>query len=503
MSDIEKQPEIENKVVREQQREEDVPLPGADIPTGWKYKSLNLGLFRLPYYASPKAQLILVAFTCFLCPGMFNALNGMGGGGQLDTFTANASNAALYAAFAVTAFLAGTVTNRLGVKIALAIGGTGYSLYIASFLSYNYDQNKGFCIFAGIILGICAGLLWTAQGAIMMSYPKEKSKGRYISWFWVIFNFGGVVGGLIPLGTNINRNEAATVSNGTYIGFLVLTFCGALMACSLVKTTQVVRTDGSHVIMMVHPSWATEMRGLVRTLVEDWYIIGLFPMFWASNWFYTYQFNGVNAAYFSVRTRALNSILYWTSQMIGATVFGYSLDYQGLSRPLKAKICWGALMVLTLAIWGGGYDFEKRFTRTDAASDDFVVKDWTSTGYVGPMFLYMFYGFFDSVWQTSVYWYMGSLSNNSRKLACFAGFYKGIQSAGGAVAFGVDAAKIPYVNEFGSCWGLLIGGLLIAAPVIFTKVRTTVAIDEDLKFSDETFDEVAPTAQRRASEPHE
>ena len=33
---------------------------------------------------------------------------------------------------------------------------------------------------------------------------------------------------------------------------------------------------------------------------------------------------------------------------------------------------------------------------------------------------------------TVIFRYMGSLSNNARKLANFAGFYKGIQSAGGA-----------------------------------------------------------------------
>ena len=40
-----------------------------DIPTGWKYKSIKIGPFTLPWYASPEAQLILVAIVCFLCPG--------------------------------------------------------------------------------------------------------------------------------------------------------------------------------------------------------------------------------------------------------------------------------------------------------------------------------------------------------------------------------------------------------------------------------------------------
>jgi len=41
--------------------------------------------------------------------------------------------------------------------------------------------------------------LWSAQGAIMLAYPPEASKGRYISWFWAVFNLGGVIGALVSL----------------------------------------------------------------------------------------------------------------------------------------------------------------------------------------------------------------------------------------------------------------------------------------------------------------
>lgn len=43
-------------------------------PTGWKYRARNVGPLMLPYYASPRAQLLVVSFVCFLCPGMFNAI---------------------------------------------------------------------------------------------------------------------------------------------------------------------------------------------------------------------------------------------------------------------------------------------------------------------------------------------------------------------------------------------------------------------------------------------
>lgn len=85
---------------------------------------------------------------------------------------------------------------------------------------------------------------------------------------------------------------------------------------------------------------------------------------------------------------------------------------------------------------------------------------------------------------------MGSLSNNARKLANFAGFYKGIQSAGAAGMWRLDAELTPYMTEFASCWGLLLGSMLIASPVIFFKVKNSTDIEEDLRFSDETAAEV-------------
>lgn len=165
-------------------------------PVGWKYKTYSFGPIKIPCYASPPFQLTLVAFVCFMCPGMFNAVNGLGGGGQFDARTADNANVALYSTFSVLGFFAGSIANRLGIKLTLSLGGLGYVLYIASYLSYNHNQNAGFVVFAGAMLGICAGMLWAAQGAIMMSYPPEQSKGRYISWFWMIFNLGAVIGGL-------------------------------------------------------------------------------------------------------------------------------------------------------------------------------------------------------------------------------------------------------------------------------------------------------------------
>ena len=57
-------------------------------PAGWMYSPLKIANLTT-WYASPSFQLGIVAFVCFMCPGMFNALSGLGGGGQIDNTLAD------------------------------------------------------------------------------------------------------------------------------------------------------------------------------------------------------------------------------------------------------------------------------------------------------------------------------------------------------------------------------------------------------------------------------
>ncbi|PWY72529.1 MFS general substrate transporter [Aspergillus sclerotioniger CBS 115572] len=486
------------------QPEKEVPAVTSDPEAGhdahltgkaWMYKPMKIGPWSLPYFASPESQLLLVSFVCFLCPGMYNAVSGLGGGGQLDPTDVSDANTALYSTFAVVGFFAGSIANRIGLRLTLSFGGFGYFLYVASLLSYNHNKNSGFLIFAGALLGVCGGLLWCAQGAVMMSYPNEKEKGKFIAIFWVIFNLGGVIGSLVPLGQNLH-SEAGQVNDGTYIAFMVLMAVGFVLAWGLSDSKYVKRKDGSHVIVMKNPTWKSEFLGLYDTIRSDYYIILFFPMFLVSNWFTAYQFNSVNGAYFNIRTRSLNNLLYWLMQMVGAFVFGQILDLKFLSRPMRAKLGLFLLFVITMGVWGGGYAFQKTYTRKTVSA----TTDWTTSGYAGPMFLYMFYGFYDAAFQTCAYWFMGSLTNNARKLANFAGFYKGIQSAGAAGMWRMDAVGTPYMTEFASCWGLLAGSLLIASPVVFFKIKEHADVEADLNFSDETAQEVGVPLEDHPSE---
>lgn len=434
----------------------------------------------LPAYSASMFQVVMVAFVVFMCPGMFNALTGLGGSGISDITVADNGNVALYSTFATIGFFGGTICNIIGVKACLCFGGTGYAVYAASLLCWQHKQNAGFVIFAGAYLGVCAGCLWAAQGTIIMSYPTEDRKGTAIMVFWIIFNLGGVIGCIIPLAANL-ENKSGNATTGTFIGFLVLMCMGSVIAAFMLPMEKVWRSDGTRVVSEKYPNWKEEIISLFMLLKNEPKIFLLFPMFFASNWFYTYQFNGVNAARFNIRTRSLNSLLYWSAQMLGASILGSILDIKKFKRSMRAKIGWVIVFVFGMAIFGGGLAFQEGNTRaTAAAMTEAELIDFKEGRYIGPMFLYIFYGIYDAMYQSFILWTMGALSNNPRKTSLYAGFYKGIQSAASAISWRLDAIAVSYMKFFITSWALPIAGLFIASPLIFFKITDHTEVEDDV-----------------------
>jgi hypothetical protein len=148
------------------------------------------------------------------------------------------------------------------------------------------------------------------------------------------------------------------------------------------------------------PTWKDELTSIFK-LVTDWRIMLLTPAFLASNWFYAYQF-ALNAAYFSLRSRALNSMMYWLFQMFGSFAISGVLDYKGwerrtrglvglsyvVSSVIKARRMGMAdgriVFVFVIGTWIGGAIFQTTFTRADAP----LLVDWVDSRWGGPFALY-------------------------------------------------------------------------------------------------------------------
>lgn len=260
------------------------PAPGHQTPDVYERTKGVKGI-----YYKTVTQVVMLGLVCFMCPGLFNALNGLGGGGRVDATVNANSNAVHYATFAFFAFFAGSINNLLGAKITLILGSCGYALTIASYLVINHrPQATAFVLIAGAVQGICAGLLWTAQGSLMLAYPTERQKGLFVGIFWSIFNIGSVVGASVSLGQNFH-SKANAVGDGTYIGFLVLTVIGFIIPLFMAEPSKMVRSDGTKVTFTRTLGWKESFVGLWTTLRSDPTIVLLFPMFFVSNWFYTWR----------------------------------------------------------------------------------------------------------------------------------------------------------------------------------------------------------------------
>ncbi|KAI1976980.1 hypothetical protein LOZ53_002035 [Ophidiomyces ophidiicola] len=427
---------------------------------------------------------------------MYNALSGLGGSGQVDETVAANANVALLSATAATAlFVVGPIFSIIGPRACWLVGGWTYALYSASLLNFNSKQgwlplyqygvtyipstvrnNGSFVIASGAILGVGASFLWVAQGAIMTTYVPESQKGRAIAIFWIIFNLGGMIGSLVSFGLNF-YSTSGTVSNSTYIATMAIMLFGWVIGVFICPPTRIELLQLKEAEdEIVQQSLADKARTIANTLF-NYRILCILPLFFCANVFYSYQQNSVNGTTFNIRTRSLNSSIYWMAQMFGGLFMGEVLDVRLLHRRHRAWLGWAILIVTGMVIWGGGYSFQvwqdKRLARGLRQNIDYSINADIA---VGPIFLYFFYGMYDALWQSFCYWLIGTMSNSAAITAVLVGAYKTFQAAGGAIAWRINALHKPPMTQLAMDWGLCIGALVIAIPTVWSVTLTSVNV---------------------------
>jgi len=428
-------------------------------------------------------QIVLVGITCFATTGMYSAVSNLGAGGTQNLVLSDTANGVLYGLFALTGMVSGGINNLLGPRLTLFLGTLGYALYVGSLWCYQVQGTSWFLIFAGALLGISAALLWSAQGSIMMSYPLEKDKGKAFSIFWAIFSFGSFIGAIIALAINIKSGGLTAVSTSTYIAILVIIFFGVASAFLVLPPHHIIREDGTIVTLQAASKPHEEIVGMWRTL-KNWRIIALLPMFFASNYFYSYQ-GAINAGKFDGPTRAVNGALEGAGAIIGALLIGYLvLDVKWLSRRKRGYFGLAVVSVLTIIVWSCGLSWQVTFDRADAKKPGFKLINYKDADYRGKAPLFFFYYVGDACYQALAYWIMSAMTNDPFTLARYAGLYKAVQSAGGAGSFGMDAVDTPYLNELLASWLMMLFSFPLAFLVIHS-IKETNYDDEQVVYVDD------------------
>lgn len=145
---------------------------------------------------------------------------------------------------------------------------------------------------------------------------------------------------------------------------------------------------------------------------------------------------------FNPRTRALSSFLSNLGAVIGAIIIGNVLDRVPGSRRTRSIVGWCFTVFFMCLVWGAGFGWQTKFSRHEK-----LAMDWTNSKARGPLVLMFAYYMVDSFYQGLAYYTMSTITNDPFRLARMAGYYKGVQSAGAAVSFGMDAVGTAYMTE--------------------------------------------------------
>ncbi|CAO3570620.1 unnamed protein product [Mortierella alpina] len=255
-------------------------------------------------------QIVLMGIICFGTIGMFNAMSSIGNAGRHSPTAQNLAITSSSIAYIIGFLLAGGTHNMIGPRLCVVFGGITFVLYAGSMMLAQDNDSSVYPPLAGILLGLGAGLIWVTQGAMMMSYPTEDNKGKYIACFFAIFNLGAVLGSVLPLALNSRENmDPNDVSSNTYMVYMVIMGVSTLLAVFLARPSTIVRDNGEPVTVAKFAGLKAEGMAILSVFC-DWRMLLLIPAFFFSNFSYTYQFNDFNGFNFNIRTRSLNSLIF-------------------------------------------------------------------------------------------------------------------------------------------------------------------------------------------------
>jgi len=415
---------------------------------------------------SALTQTLILGTVFFFLPGGYNAINSMAGGiGNQDVIAHG--NTILNVLFAVSSLFAPVAVNVLGPRITLFIGSLGYPLYVVALLFAGLEQTIAvwWILVASAILGICAALTWTAQGALIMAYPTPEKKGSYFSYFWILFNAGGVCNSFFIFAENVGSNTPTQTTPTTFVVFIVVMLVGVCCIFLLLPLNKVIRPDGSSIELAPEPAVIPEIVGMAK-LFMDPRAVALVPLFLYTNWCYNYQFQVYNNPLFTTPTKGLNNVFYWGAQMLSAWLLGLYHDSDQPPRT-RAYVSLAFVAAICLATWFGGvianyhYDLASCPELPDKSVVCKIQIEFTEfSTWIAPLVLYTMWGACDALVQCWSYWILGQLSDRPEILSRYSGWYKTFNSMGNACG----AALISALGQRGADAQLWINiGLFVVA----------------------------------------
>lgn len=398
------------------------------------------------FYRGVLFQMILFGAISFVGPAMSDSISNLGGGGLSSPYLSNLANALNYASGCLITLIGGPLINKIGIKWSCMIAAITFPLDGSSYYASARYGTTWYLLFSKILGGFTSGFLYVAETTAMLSYPHQDDRGFYLGVWSAMRNSGSVIGGAINFATNYSASDAGGIGWSTYLIFVALECTGVIWAFLLSPTVRVRRRDGTRVPSTGTVTWKDEFSALWQHLQRKKIWLVFIPAFYS--FFYGGTMGTYLSLHFSVRARAMSTLIMPIITIIMVLIYGRFLDMKRWSQAQRAWTAFILWVVPQIAcfIWVG-IEYSKFGTEETALDYILNGRRWAEA-YL-PYLIIFTTGYWT---QLSLYWILGTFSTDVKSSARTGGLFRAFETAGQATSYAINSnygsdPRIPfYVN---------------------------------------------------------
>ncbi|CZR38001.1 uncharacterized protein FPRO_06808 [Fusarium proliferatum ET1] len=415
-------------------------------------------------------QMILLSIQAFCGPAMSDAIAGLGGGGLATPQVSNISTALRYAALAFTCFMGGPIVNKIGVKWALVIGSMSFPIQGSAYYCNSKFGNQWYLILSGAIGGIGTGCWYVAEAGAIMTLAPSGARGKYLALWIVSRNLGQLVGGAINLSKNHEKGVSGGVTPDTYIAFLIIECLALPFAFMITPFEHVIRSDGTKIVTTETLSTKLEVKRIAKTMTSRLIILSSIWAVWS--FFYSGSWSTYLGIHFTVRARALSSLISPFFCIVGCFGLGFILDAKKLTQRRRAQIGLYTVVILNVGVYIWSIIMQARFDRNDPGAID-----WDDSLFATSFLPYFFVQTTGPLSQSYMYWLLSSFATDAQENVRNGAAFRCLEAIGQAIAYGMNTqTKSDPLVGFCVTFGLLGASLL---PMIMLVNTTPDRIPAD------------------------
>ncbi|KAI2608734.1 MFS general substrate transporter [Hypoxylon fragiforme] len=404
-------------------------------------------------YQHSLTQMLLLSVQAFCGPAMADAIAGLGGGGLATPQTSNIATAINYAMLATVCLFGGPLVNKLGTKWALVIGAMSFPIRGSSYYCNSKFGNQWYLIFGGFVTGIGSGCWYVAESGSIMSLAPANSRGKYLALWIVARNLGQLVGGAINLSKNHVKGVTGGVTPDTYVAFLIIESLALPFAFLISPLEHVVRSDGTRILVSEKLTFKQETKLIKFTMSSKLILLSALWAVWS--FFYSGTWSTYLATYFSVRSRALSSLISPFFCIIGCFGLGFILDMKSLSQRRRAQVGLFTVVVVNTGVYIWSIVMQARFNTTNPGKID-----WDEPLYASSFLPYFFVQTTGPLSQSYMYWLLSSFATDAQANVRNGAAFRCLEAVGQAISYGMNT-QIKTSPMIGFCvtFGLMAAAL--------------------------------------------